>query len=314
MNRRVRNNLTVTFFFFALLLFLLGAMAGCGKKDPGNGSNGKSDAVPVNVVEVKPGRLSISHDFVGNIKAEYEAEVYPKVSGKIMEKVKNEGDRVDKDEPLMYIDRDEVGLKFEKAPVQSPIKGVVGLLYTDVGQRVQPTTPVAYVVDMEKVKINIDVPEKTIAEIKIGQDAEVKVDSYADKVFIGKMNRISPVLDPMTRTSSAEIIVDNKEGFLKPGMFSRVSIVTRVVENVDIVIKEAVIGKEPDTFVYVVKDNKAIKKKIELGLKQNNMIEVRSGLQTGDRVVVVGQQKLYENAPVIVELFDMTADDKAIGD
>jgi multidrug efflux pump subunit AcrA (membrane-fusion protein) len=314
MNRRARNNLTVTFFFFALLLFLLGVMAGCGKKNPGNGSNGKSDAVPVNVVEVKPGRLSISHDFVGNIKAEYEAEVYPKVSGKIMEKVKNEGDRVEKDEPLMYIDRDEVGLKFEKAPVQSPIKGVVGLVYADVGQRVQPTAPVAYVVDMEKVKINIDVPEKTIGEIRFGQDAEVRVDTYPDKVFIGKITRISPVLDPMTRTSSAEVSVDNKEGLLKPGMFARVSIVTHVSENVDVVMKEAVIGKEPDTFVYVIKDNKAMKKKIELGLKQDNLIEVKSGLQTGDQVVVIGQQKLYENAPVVIEPFDMRTVDKAIGD
>jgi multidrug efflux pump subunit AcrA (membrane-fusion protein) len=262
---------------------------------------------PVRVMEVKPEQLKKKVSFVGNIRARYEADVFPKVSGKVMEKTKKEGDSVAKDEALMFIDRDEVGLKYEKAPVDSPLTGTVGLVYVDVGQKVSTNAPVAYVVDMEQVKVSFDIPEVNLANIAVGKEAEISVDTYPDRVFEGVISKIAPVLDPLSRTSQAEIVIDNPDHLLRPGMFARIAIVTQTSDNVLAIMREAVIGREPDTYVFVAQDGKAVKKKVTLGLKENNIYEVSSGLAARDLVVIMGQQKLYENAPVIPEKMESSA-------
>ena len=102
-------------------------LSGCGKA-PAKGAK-KESAIPVKVMKVAIEDLDKALEYVGNIKGRDEAVVYPKVSGKIIEKVKEDGSSVSKGETIAYIDRDEVGLKFEKAPVESPLTGTVGRVY-----------------------------------------------------------------------------------------------------------------------------------------------------------------------------------------
>src|SRR3989338_7850145 len=91
------------------------ALAGCGGEKSGRKASGES--TPVRVIAVENKDLSKALEYAGSIKGRDEAVVYPKVSGKIIEKTKEEGSRVNKGDAIMYIDRDEVGLKFEHAPV-----------------------------------------------------------------------------------------------------------------------------------------------------------------------------------------------------
>ncbi|OGX16862.1 MAG: hypothetical protein A3K83_04300 [Omnitrophica WOR_2 bacterium RBG_13_44_8b] len=280
---------------FALSLFLI---AGCQQ----NKEEAKPpETIPVKILAVKLTKLSEALEYVGNIKAKDEAIVYPKVSGKIIEKVKVDGSAVAKNEAIAYIDRDEVGLKFEKAPVESPLAGIVGRVFVDIGSHVEPQTPVALVVNMDEVNINLDIPEKFLPRVSLGQNAKITVDAYPEEEFSGKVTKISPVVDLNTRSSPIEITIGNTKHLLKSGMFAKVQLVIEEHENVPVILKEAMMGKEPDLYVYVIENKKAVLRKISLGIRQGPYYEVKQGLKQGDAVVIMGQQRLYEGAAVIAE-------------
>jgi multidrug efflux pump subunit AcrA (membrane-fusion protein) len=258
--------------------------------------------IPVKVARVELKDIDETLDYVGNIRAQDEVQVYPKVSGKIIEKIKEEGSLVEKGQALCYIDRDEVGLTFKKAPVESPLAGIVGRVYVDIGENVNAQTPVALVVNMDKVKIDLEIPEKYLPRVSLGQVAILTVDAYPQKEFTGRVTKISPVVDLTTRTAPIEIIADNPEHHLKSGMFSKVKLIIQQHKNVPLVLKETIMGKEPDVYVFVIENNKAILKKIKLGLRQGPYFAVTEGLSAGDLVVIMGQQRLRDNAPVSVEI------------
>jgi len=286
-------------FIAGILVSMVLCMGGCQKKE--EVKTQELQAIPVKVAKVELKDISRALDYVGNIKAKDEAVVYPKVSGKIIEKIKEDGSFVEKGDIIAYIDRDETGLKFEKAPIESPLQGIVGRVYVAIGSSVTPETPIALVVSMDKVKITLNIPEKYIPEIFLNQKAEIFVDAYPDKRFIGNVTKISPVLDIDTRSAPIEITIDNNGHFLKSGMFARAHLILKENKNVPVVIKEAIIGKAPYTYLYLVKNNKAILKKVELGIRQNEYFEVRDGLKEGDLVVIMGQQRLKDGVEVRIE-------------
>ena len=287
--------------FQSMLIFMLCILliTGC---QPKRELEKTPEVIPVKVLRVQLKELSEALEYTGNIKAQDEALVYPKVSGKIMEKVKVDGSAVNKGETIAYIDRDEVGLKFEKAPVESPLSGIVGRVYVDIGQNVTVQTPIALVVDMDKVKIDLDTPEKYLPRVSKGQEAQISVDAYPQEEFSGRVTKISPIVDLATRSAPIEIIVDNPQHRLQSGMFAKVRLILAEHKNVPVILKEAVMGKEPDLYVYMVKDNRAILQKVTLGIREGPYYQVREGVKEGDLVVIMGQQRLKDKAQVSVEI------------
>lgn len=277
--------------FLFLVLFLI---AGCGRE---KAKIDEEAAVPVKVMQVKLKDIQATLDYVGDIKAQDEAEVFPKVSGKIVEKLKEDGAVVNKEDIIAYIDRDEIGFSYEKAPVESPLAGIVGRIYVDKGTTVTPETAVALVVDIDLVKIELDIPEKYLPKVSLGQTAQTNVDAYPDKVFTGKVTKISPVVDLDTRTAPIEIIIPNKEYFLKPGMFARVKLVIEEHKDVPVILKEAILGD----YVYVVTADVAKKRNIKRGMQKGADVEVTEGLKAGELVVIMGQQRLQDGVKVLVE-------------
>lgn len=280
---------------FILYTCVLLTLTGCGRiKAP------EKDKTPVRVTEVKLGDLKEELFYVGDIQAQDKAEVYPKVTGKLIENKVKEGDEVEKGDTIAMIDRDEIGFEFEPAPVVSPINGTVGRVYLDRGNQVSPQVQIAVIVNIDNVKVKIDVTEKDLPKLKIGQAVILKVDAYPDREFKGEVDRISPVLDIWSRTAPVEIVVPNPDGLLKPGMFARVWLVVKESLQVPYILKDAVIKKENGYYVFTVKENKAHISKITLGLEQDNNIEVTSGVKPGELVVVMGQSGLEEGTPVRV--------------
>lgn len=284
----------VFWVFFFCVSFIWGCQAQTKEKSA-------DEAIPVRVDKVRLENLQVVLDYVGDIKAQDEAVVYPKVSGKIVKKVKEEGSIVAKGDVIVYIDRDEVGLKFEKAPVESPLAGVVGRIVVDIGSNVTAQTPVALVVNMDKVKIDLEIPEMYLPQVLLSQQAKIRVDAYPQDEFIGMVTKISPVLEKGTRTAPIEIQIDNQDHRLRSGMFARVSLVLKEHKNIPVIMKEALIGREPDIYVYVIEDKKAVLKKIVPDVRQDYRVGVKEGLKEGDLVVVLGQQRLHEGAQVMVE-------------
>jgi len=284
-----------------IILFVIAilALVSCGTKEVQK-TEGKT-AIPVQVREVKLQDIAQIFEYVGNIKAKDEAIIYPKVSGKVIEKLKEDGALISKGEPIVYLDRDEVGLKYEKAPVESTLNGIVGRVYVDIGSQVDPQTSIALIVSMDTVKIDLDIPDKYLSKISIGQTANINIDAYSNEKFSGRVTKISPVVDLSTRTAPVEITVDNPEHRLKSGMFAKAKLVIQSRQKTAVILKEAIVGKEPEAYVFTVIDNKANLKKVTLGIRQGSLYEVKDGLAEGDLVVIMGQQRLKEGDSVSPE-------------
>lgn len=279
------------------------SLTGCQPAQPEHAQQ-EEEVIPVKVVRVEGRTIEEAVNYVGVLKAQEEVEVYPKVSGKIIEKIKEEGSVVKRGETIAYLDRDEVGLKFEPSPVESPLDGVVGSVYIDLGESVTQQTPVALVVDMDKVKVNLEVPEKYLPRINLGQTARITVDAYPEEVFEGEVSKMSPVLVSATDAVPIEISVSNPEHRLKSGMFARVELILQRHEAAVTVLKEAVIGRPPDFYVYVIEDGKSIasSRKVSVGILEGSYCQIKSGLSVGEMVVVVGQHRLYDGAKITMEI------------
>ena len=292
MTNKIKKITICLFIIFLILPYI----SGCEEKE-----KKKIEKIAVKAVRVERNSLKEFLFYVGDIKAEDEAIIYPKVSGKIIEKLVKEGESVKKGDILVYIDRDEVGFQFEKAPVESSIDGIVGRVYVDIGASVSIQTPVALIVNMDIVKVKINIVEIDLPKIEVGQLAEVYVDAYTGEVFKGVVERVSPVVDLTSRTAVAEISIPNADYRLKSGMFARIKILVDEKEDVLIIPRDAIIRENSSYYAFIVKsDNVVERRRIEIGLNENNKFEIINGLNQGEFVVTMGNTLLKEGDTVEV--------------
>lgn len=283
-----------------LIGLITAGLAGCGREK--NREEFKGVTVSVEVVRAKRDTIKETLSLVGDITAEDEAAVCPKVTGKVIEKLVKEGDVVKKRDPILIVDRDEVGFKFEKAPVEAPIDGVVGKIYVDKGANVSPAIPVAVLVNMDRVKVRTEVAEQDLPRLAESQEAEVQVDAYPEEVFSGRVSEISPMVDPVTRKASVQVIIDNPDHRLKPGMFARVEIVLEKHENTLVIPRKAVVKQDGKELVFVIDRSVARAKQVKKGLSDEQRLEIIDGLDEEDLVIVQGNYGLEDG--VKVELRD----------
>jgi membrane fusion protein (multidrug efflux system) len=248
----------------------------------------------VAVIEPTIGDISYTLSFVGNIKGEDQVQVFSEVPGKLLRYTVSEGTKVHKDSSIALVDRAITGMKFEPVRVKSPISGIVGKLFLDQGSTVAPQIPVAMVVRMDRVKAVFNVGEKDLAKVRKGTTAKIRVDTYPEEVFRGKVTRISPVIDPMSRSANCEATISNPRHRLKPGMFAEVDLIVETHKSTILLPREAAIQdlEKGIFYLFIVEDGKAIKKEIEVGLTSKDSIEIKTGVNQGDKVIIKGQHYL----------------------
>ena len=255
---------------------------------------------PVNVKKAARQTLEEVLYLTGDIKGRAEVDVYPKVPGKLLKKVKPEEAYVKKDEVVLLVDRDETAMEYANAEVKSPISGIITRYYTDIGGTVAPQAPIFNVADMDEVKVVVNVIEKDITKIKHGQQASLYVDAYPDKKFTGRVDTINQALDRVTRTAEVRIFVENPGHLLKPGMFAKVGVLINTRENVVVVPVDSVLGGYDNRYVFIVQDDRALLKPVETGISDEEVIEIVKGIKENEAVVIAGQSKLKDNAEVRV--------------
>ncbi|MFH1018123.1 MAG: efflux RND transporter periplasmic adaptor subunit [Pseudomonadota bacterium] len=273
---------------FALLLCL-----GCRGKET---VDTRLDTFPVRVEKAAKRDLVESITLVGTIKARDEATLFSRVPGKLLRNVVREGDRIEKNAPVAFVERDEVGVKFEPAPVPSTLTGLVARVYLDRGANVTLSTPIALVVDASRVLVQAEIPERYAGRVTVKQIVEVHVDAYPDRTFHGGVSRLSPVVNAATRSTYMEAGMDNSSGLLKSGMFAKVAVVTAKRNGALSVPLEAL--NEPHDAVFIVEGTNARQRKVRVGLMTDKYAEVSQGLEEGDQVVTFGLYGLKEGSPV----------------
>lgn len=285
---------------FLMLIAVLPLTAGChGKnKDPLKDIDAEKFLVRTEPAQQRDIREEIL--LAGSIKALEEAILFPRVPGKLYKNLLHEGDRVKKDQPVALIERDEVGVVYEPAPVPSTISGVIGRIYRDPGENVTPLTEIALVVNQEQVRVKVDVPEQYTRQVYLDQPAFLTVEAYPDAVFQGKVYKIAPVINPETRANAIEILVDNKDGRLKSGMFAQVRLVVGRKPNALSVSRQALQKEDTAENYYVFVEENGTARRIQVmpGLQNIDFAEIKSGLKPGQKVICFGLYGLKDGSKI----------------
>jgi len=186
----------------------------------------------------------------------------------------------------------------ENAQLKSPISGVVTARNYDAGD-LYSGQPVLVVQQMNTVKLMLNINEQYYKDVKVGMPIEnITLDAFPGETFTGKVSIVHPTVDTNTRTFAVEVKIENNQR-VRPGMFARVTLnfgdVNRVLAPDQSIVKQAGSGER---FVYVVNNGKAYHRTVELGRRIGSEYEVVSGLQSGDVVVVFGQNLLADGRDV----------------
>jgi RND family efflux transporter MFP subunit len=188
-------------------------------------------------------------------------------------------------------------------PAKAPHSYVVTARYVNLGELVKEITACYRLVDDTPIKLRAMVPERYVAEIKVGQKVKARVEAYPDVDFWGAVSRINPQIDPDNRTFSIEVLVPNDDHRLKPGAFARASVQTRVDPKVVFAPREAVVSFAGVDKVFTVDKNKAVEINVTPGdahSPDNAFVEIVKGLKGDEKVVVSGTSKLANGVPVTV--------------
>ncbi len=287
---------SVAYFRYQEKLQLLGGIPQFGR-----GSDEDVDTVtPVAVYQVKRGTITESLVLSGEVVPLTQVNIYSTVPGKIKEILVKEGDRVQINQRLISIDRSEAGMSYAPTPIESTIDGLVKEVYVEIGDYISPQLPLLQVIDMDVVEVVVNIPERDIGRIYSGLPAEVAVVSYAGRVFRGRVDELSPVVQPMSRTREARIRIENRDHVLKPGMFGEVKIIIRKSTDALIIPVAALLERDDSRVVFTVNDDMAKLVEPVLDIKEGDMVSVLSGLDEGYRVIVIGQQNVNDGDEVRV--------------
>ncbi|MDD2890998.1 MAG: efflux RND transporter periplasmic adaptor subunit [bacterium] len=245
------------------------------------------------------GSIAKTLPYIGNIVGSEQAYVFPvEETGKLIRYVAKEGSMVSKGDTIALIDRNIKGMDFKPAVINAPISGIVGNLNLDPGSMVAPGIPVAMVANINAVKVEINIPENDISYIKTGNKANIKVSSYPNDIFNGQLTKISPVLNPMSRTSQASISIINPGNKLRPGMFANVDVIIEEHTNVIVVPQKALIDNGGRKIVFVLNGEMAEMREVSIGLENNDFVEILTGINSGEQIITLGNYGLTNGAKV----------------
>ncbi|MBI5535653.1 MAG: efflux RND transporter periplasmic adaptor subunit [Deltaproteobacteria bacterium] len=168
--------------------------------------------------------------------------------------------------------------------IRSPLDGVIGERYVNVGEFVQPSTRVASVYAVDPLRLEVTVPEAAVGMVREGLSVELKVAAWGDETFAGTVRFISPNIRRTSRDLVMEAVVPNPQGRLRPGMFATVRLL--VSERPSPVVPSAALKKDVDgARVFAVVDGKINERIVQAGEQKDGLIAVLRGVAAGDRIV-----------------------------
>ncbi|OYV38449.1 MAG: efflux transporter periplasmic adaptor subunit [Acidocella sp. 20-61-6] len=195
----------------------------------------------------------------------------------------------------------------DEKQIKAPFAGTLGIRQVNIGQYLGAGTQIVTLQQLNPLFVDFYVPQQALAQVSVGQAVTVKVDTFADQTFAGKVSSINSAVDTTTRTVQVRATIDNDKLLLRPGMFATVTIDVGAPSNL-ITLPQTVIAYNPygDT-VYTVSHGKDASGKdklfahqvfVQVGNTRGDQIAIIKGIKAGDVVVTAGQLKLHNGAIV----------------
>ncbi len=181
--------------------------------------------------------------------------------------------------------------------VLAPISGFVSDKTADPGEFVATSNKIATIMRTSTLRLKIDVPEASVGTIKVGQSVSLRTSAYPDRNFSGTIARISPGLNTTSRTMAVEAEVDSA-GVLKPGLFATVRIAQGDIQKVVMVPANAVRSDGGTSKVFVIKDGRAEQHIVQVGETENDLVQIKQGLNGDEKIAVSNLDQLYDGVSV----------------
>ncbi len=214
---------------------------------------------------------------------------------------KEELDQSETQRTLAATDYEQIKVKYEHGFPRSPISGVINYLYVDAGEFIDTGKPLADIVNIDRIKINVQVPELDIRFVRKGQTTPVKIDAFPEKELTGVVNFVAFKADPATKTFLVRTVIDNPAGDIRPGMIARVVFVRRLIPDALVAPLFALVDKGGERLVFIEKDGVAHARTVSIGVIEDDRVQITSGLSPGDHLIVKGQTEVEDGMKVSVK-------------
>lgn len=179
-----------------------------------------------------------------------------------------------------------------KSRILAPFDGVITKEHTEVGQWIQEGSPVVEMIDLKNLRIRVDVPERYIGKLKIGEAVPVRFDALPSFRVSGKISSITPEADNAARTFPVDVEVKNRDMTIKSGMTAQVFFSVGEPYTARLIPKDALVIRGDRNFVYIVSGDTVREEEVKLGNSVKGMVEIKGNVKTGERVVIRGNERL----------------------
>jgi membrane fusion protein (multidrug efflux system) len=188
--------------------------------------------------------------------------------------------------------------RLEDTIIRAPFDGRLGFRRISVGGLVNPGTVISTLDDTSVMKLDFTVPQSYMFGLSPGLPIKAQIAGVPDKSFTGRITTLDSRVDPVTRSIVVRAELPNKDGTLKPGMFMTAKINAAAAQAL-LIPEGALVPEQGHTFVFVVKNGVAMKREVTIGHRRPGEVQVTTGLDLGERVVVEGTQKIRDGAAVL---------------
>lgn len=188
--------------------------------------------------------------------------------------------------------------------IVAPFDGLLGLRQVSMGSLVTPGTVITTLDDLSVIKLDFTVPEGFLPTLKKGQTITALSDAYPKLHFTGKVTNIGSRVDPTSRAVNVRAIIPNESHNLRPGMLMRVNLIKNQSQSI-LIPEEALITSADRKYVFLLQEDDTVKQQsVIIGRRRPGAIEILSGLNIGQKIVVEGTMKLQNNSKVTVKMRD----------
>jgi len=193
-------------------------------------------------------------------------------------------------------------IQLDYTTVISPLTGILTDRLIDVGDRVNVNEVLFEMREFPPLWARIFVPEKALPQLKLGQTANIRVETYPENDFVGRIKMINPAVDASSGTVKVTIEVNRPGNLLRPGMFGTVSIATESHDDAIVIPKKSIIRERDLNYVYTIQaDDTVQRREVEIGFSEDAWVEIIAGLEEGEAIVSVGHETLNEGYPILVQ-------------
>jgi len=269
--------------------------------------------VPVKITVVKKGKIEKKITVYGKLKPKRETKLSSQFAGRILNLKVSEGDRVIKGKKIAVIQSPQAEAlqraasinneqKSEIIPytIRAPFSGIVTAKYHYSGDVISSGETILTIQDDSIYYLWGQLPADYLPDVKTGQMLKITFPDFKEKTFYSKIEAINSIVDNKTQMAQIRASLQNPRHLLKSDLFAKIDIVLQSLKDIVLIPRKAVLGNSESYYVFLKKDGKALRKTFRPQIENADAIAVKSGLNVGDSIIILGNFELKEGMKVEV--------------